>query len=175
MTAIVAVVAIGSGAAAWALDAWRPRIAIPMRWGLAAAAVAALAVVALSDPGRRFDEFTAPPEAVGPENGIEPGLGSDLSSSGRWQFWGEALDAFESAPVAGIGAGAFEDWWSQNGSAPGVRPQPPFAPAAAGGGAGAGRLAALARLLGGRGAGGAHGDSRTGPEKAMTRTGTQGY
>ena len=118
MTAIVAVVAIGSGAAAWALDAWRPRIAIPMRWGLAAAAVAALAVVALSDPGRRFDEFTAPPEAVGPENGIEPGLGSDLSSSGRWQFWGEALDAFESAPVAGIGAGAFEDWWSRNGSLP---------------------------------------------------------
>ena len=40
---------------------------------------------------------------------------TDIGSSGRYQQWRSALDAFESSPVTGIGAGTFEFWWARNG------------------------------------------------------------
>ncbi|MGA9372468.1 MAG: O-antigen ligase family protein, partial [Solirubrobacterales bacterium] len=41
-----------------------------------------------------------------------------VSSNGRWQFWGQAVDAFESAPVGGLGAGGFEEWWGRHATVP---------------------------------------------------------
>jgi O-antigen ligase len=35
-----------------------------------------------------------------------------VGGSGRVQFWQAAIDATEAAPLIGIGAGGFEDWWN---------------------------------------------------------------
>lgn len=35
-------------------------------------------------------------------------------SSGRWQFWQVAIDAFQTRPLTGRGAGTYEAWWAQN-------------------------------------------------------------
>lgn len=40
---------------------------------------------------------------------------SDISSSGRYQQWQSAIDAGQSEPILGIGAGTFEFWWARNG------------------------------------------------------------
>ncbi|HYH60481.1 MAG TPA: O-antigen ligase family protein [Solirubrobacterales bacterium] len=40
---------------------------------------------------------------------------TDIGSSGRYQQWQSALDAHQSEPLTGIGAGTFEFWWSRNG------------------------------------------------------------
>ena len=42
----------------------------------------------------------------------------EFSSNGRWQFWGEAVDALESDPLGGVGAGGFEDWWASHATVP---------------------------------------------------------
>lgn len=115
MTAFAMLGAAAAGAAAWALDG---RVLWPRLSGGAAKAVTALAAVAIvaaviaADPVERFDEFRSPPE------GTQVAVSSDFNSSGRWQFWTAATDAFESAPVAGIGAGAYEDWWARHASLP---------------------------------------------------------
>jgi O-antigen ligase len=36
--------------------------------------------------------------------------------NGRWQFWGAAVDEFETKPIAGRGPGSYEAWWAQHGS-----------------------------------------------------------
>jgi tetratricopeptide (TPR) repeat protein len=41
-----------------------------------------------------------------------------LNSNGRVQLWESAIDAWESEPVHGIGAGAFGFWWNQHGTLP---------------------------------------------------------
>ena len=111
LTVIVAGVALLTAATARLLDGLEPRFSRRLAIGLAAAAVllAAVAIVA-SDPVQRFDEFKQAPVGTGAGAGS---AGNDFNSSGRWQFWGEAVQAFESAPVAGIGAGSYEDWWAQ--------------------------------------------------------------
>jgi hypothetical protein len=40
----------------------------------------------------------------------------DVSSSGRYQFWETAADAYATEPVVGIGPGTFEFWWARSGS-----------------------------------------------------------
>lgn len=85
--------------------------------GLGAAALTALAVLVIAaDPAERWDEFKRPPEvrAAGGERDL---LGRG-DSSGRYQFWGSAIDALESDPLKGVGAGGFEYWWNRNGSIP---------------------------------------------------------
>jgi hypothetical protein len=66
--------------------------------------------VSAADPSKRLHEFEKPPSA---RAGIALGA-ADLSSTGRWQFWGEAIDAFEANPVGGVGAGGFEEWWARH-------------------------------------------------------------
>ena len=89
---------------------------------LAALLVAGAFVAA--DPVARFDSFTAPPPnplADGASAGEDLGTGSHLlsgTSSGRWQFWQAAGDAFADAPLLGHGAGSYEAWWAQHGSIP---------------------------------------------------------
>lgn len=90
---------------------WRaPRVA------LAAAGVLAVGALIAADPVARFDEFKQPPEG---EQLQEFSVSGDLTrgaSSGRYQFWSTAADAFAEKPITGIGAGGYEAWWSQHGS-----------------------------------------------------------
>jgi O-Antigen ligase/Tetratricopeptide repeat len=81
--------------------------------GVAAAVVAVVAIVA-SDPAERWEEFKSPPTAA--DTAGERDVLSRGGSSGRWQFWSAAYDAFETEPVRGIGAGGYPDWWNQHGS-----------------------------------------------------------
>jgi hypothetical protein len=83
----------------------------------AALAFAVIAVVLLSHPIRRFDDFKQVPTATG--NTSSSFVRSHLLSgngSGRWQFWASAVDEFRTAPVAGRGAGSYESWWAEHGS-----------------------------------------------------------
>jgi hypothetical protein len=108
----LAVVAL-TAAAAWRADGWVPGIRVGRRLAIAAAAIAAVGLIAgviAADPVERFNEFEAAPPT---ERGAPVGA-AELSSNGRWQFWGEAVDAFESNPVAGVGAGGYEDWWARH-------------------------------------------------------------
>jgi O-Antigen ligase len=102
---------------AWRLDGVRPRLRIPKRALVGAGALAAVGVVAAiiaADPAAKFREFKTPPPASA---GVPVGA-AGLSSNGRWQFWSEAVDAFESAPVGGVGAGGFEDYWARHADVP---------------------------------------------------------
>ena len=95
----------------------RPALRLSHRTRLAVGVIAALAIVAavlLAHPAQRFREFKAPPPT---EKGVAVG-GPQLSSNGRWQFWGEAVNAFESEPLRGVGAGGFEGWWGVHGDIP---------------------------------------------------------
>jgi hypothetical protein len=113
MSLLLAVVVLLTGAAAWLLDGRSLRIPRPAALAAAAlAATAAAVAIVAADPAERFDEFRAPPPGL--EQPGSAAASEDVNSSGRWQFWGEAVDAFEGAPVAGIGAGAYEDYWAQN-------------------------------------------------------------
>ena len=95
----------------------RPNFRVSHRARLAVGVVAALAIVAavlIAHPAQRFREFKAPPPT---QTGVAVG-GPELSSNGRWQFWGAAVDAFESEPLRGVGAGGFEGWWGVHGDIP---------------------------------------------------------
>jgi hypothetical protein len=94
------------------------RVTIPRRVVVAALAVTGIAVaagLAAANPAARWDDFKT---AGNPGEGqFRSHLVSD-SSSGRYQYWSAALDAFSSSPVEGIGAGGYEAWWNQHGSLP---------------------------------------------------------
>jgi O-antigen ligase len=82
-----------------------------MRWPLAVLAALALVGGAVAlDPGERFEEFKQPPPSFA-ARGFDP-VGAE--GSGRWQLWGESIEAFESAPVVGLGSGGYEEWWAQH-------------------------------------------------------------
>lgn len=76
-----------------------------------------IGAAAVDLPGRAssgIDEFSS---------GGGPGQGSGrlLSAAGsnRFAYWEAALDAADSEPVTGIGPGAYEFWWAENGEAQG--------------------------------------------------------
>jgi hypothetical protein len=86
----------------------------PGRARLAIIVAALLAAAVLANPTQRFGDFKSVP---GGESSNQSFVASHLASgsgSGRWQFWGEALDAFSSEPLHGIGAGGFADYWNQH-------------------------------------------------------------
>jgi O-Antigen ligase len=117
MSALCVLVAAIAGGIAWWADGWRPRLRVSRRLGIALGALAIAGVVAgviAANPAERFREFRATPSA---RTGVPVGA-AELSSNGRWQFWGEAVDAFESKPIEGVGAGGYEDWWAQHASVP---------------------------------------------------------
>jgi hypothetical protein len=104
------------------------RVKAPGWLRLAAAAgivVAVLGVVIATDPAERVDQFTDPPsftersgeEDLGRRDFVARHLASS-SGSGRYQFWEAAWKAFESKPIAGLGAGEYEAWWAEHGSLP---------------------------------------------------------
>ena len=113
MTAVAVPVAAATGVLAWWSDGRRLRLHVSRRLALILGAVllAGLVVgIVAADPGKRLKEFEQPPHA---RAGVAVDA-ADLSSNGRWQFWGQAVDAFESNPLGGVGAGGFEDWWARH-------------------------------------------------------------
>ncbi len=118
LMSVLSIVAVGVTAAVSSrLDGVRPAFRLSRRVAFVVGVVVALAVVVgviAAHPAARFDEFKAKPPT---EHGVAVG-GPDLSSNGRWQFWGSALDAFASEPLRGVGAGGFESWWGVHGDVP---------------------------------------------------------
>jgi hypothetical protein len=117
--ALATVVCIVVAAAArYFADGWLSRLSLPrvfVRRGLAALAVAGLIALAVSNPIDRIRDFS---DASDVASGSSPAVGANRiatsSGSGRYQFWGEAIDAFDSNPAIGIGAGNYELWWNQH-------------------------------------------------------------
>jgi O-Antigen ligase len=110
-------VALLAGSAAWALDGRGLSLEASRSVRLGIVAVVGIALVAGAiavDPVERFREFKRPPDPASGTAATAP----DTSSNGRWQFWGAAVDAFESAPVAGVGAGGYEEYWARHASVP---------------------------------------------------------
>jgi hypothetical protein len=98
-------------ALAWLTDEWKPNIRISRTVGVAIGGIALVGVIAgliAANPVHRFNEFKAPPDA---STGVPIGAG-ELSSNGRWQFWSTAVDALESNPAGGVGAGGYEQYWN---------------------------------------------------------------
>jgi hypothetical protein len=93
-----------------------PRNAPPAAVGLVLVALAVVAILVAaiaSHPVRRFDDFKQPIPIT------QAGAGTHLLSgngSGRWQFWGAAVDEFRAAPIWGRGAGSFPAWWAKHAS-----------------------------------------------------------
>ena len=82
------------------------------RVALIAIAVALLGAVVAIDPVEQWEEFKQPPsdaELADGEVGLLRGGGS-----GRYQFWETAVDAFASAPVAGVGASGYTPYWFEH-------------------------------------------------------------
>ncbi len=108
-----------------------PRLRVP-RLALAAGALLLVAAAVIAaDPAERLDSFKQPPR--NPFAQVDSSAGSAgatdaprlaptsrhlLSSTGngRWQFWGAAIDEFETRPLVGRGPGSYEAWWAQHGS-----------------------------------------------------------
>jgi hypothetical protein len=84
------------------------------RRGLAAVVVIGLVVLAFSHPIDRIREFSNANDIAGASAATGGGHVFSTSGTGRSQFWGQAIDAFESEPVIGIGAGNYELWWNQH-------------------------------------------------------------
>lgn len=117
--AIVAIVAM-IAALRFVLDPWLGRVELPvpsvprrMAWGGAAVLGVAAVVVAIAlELPEQFAD-------AGAYSGTEEERLS-LQGSGRSQFWTAALEAYESQPLGGIGAGNFELYWNENNTLPAV-------------------------------------------------------
>lgn len=82
---------------------------------LGAALAILVAVVAIAGPSAVIGDFRSTSETGTPRSERTAGIIS-TSGSGRAQFWETAVDAFEVAPIQGLGAGSYEYFWNQNGS-----------------------------------------------------------
>jgi O-Antigen ligase len=117
MSALVVGIVLLGGGVAWALDGRGIRFDLSRTVRLAVTAAVGVALVAGAiaiDPVERFREFKQPPDPASSTTATA----AETSSNGRWQFWGEAVDAFESAPIAGVGAGGYEEYWARHASVP---------------------------------------------------------
>jgi hypothetical protein len=115
MLAILLVLTALTAVARLVLDERIGGLALPERVGRAiaiAAAVAVVVAVVASDPVERWNDFKEPP--TGHE--IADGGISQLriGGSGRYQFWEQAVNAFASQPVAGVGAAGYTPYWLQH-------------------------------------------------------------
>lgn len=84
---------------------------------LAVLAFVAIVAVAFGDLGARLESFRQMPAiAEGDTTDFATAHLLSGNGSGRWQFWGAAVDQFQSAPLRGQGAGSYESWWAEHGS-----------------------------------------------------------
>ncbi len=116
MAVATVVCVVLAGVARYLVD--RPLAAVRLspkviRGGIAAVVVLAIVALAISNPEARIREFSNSNDV-----GSGPSVGSQhftaASGTGRYQFWGEAIDAFESRPIYGIGAGNYQLWWNSH-------------------------------------------------------------
>ena len=89
----------------------------PRQVGIATAAVAVVAVViavAAGAPGQladAWDEFKSPAAQQQLTGNYDPSRLGSLSSNGRYELWGVALDSLSAHPASGTGPGTFEFTW----------------------------------------------------------------
>jgi hypothetical protein len=78
------------------------------------ALVATLAAVIAVHPIRQFDAFrsTSAPSTASADY-VQAHLLS-ASGNGRWQLWTSGIKEFRAHPLAGGGAGSFQEWWLQH-------------------------------------------------------------
>ena len=119
MLVLAIVVVIATIAVRYALDGRLADAVIPRRVAravLAVVAVGAIVGLVAIDPIEQFDEFKAPPT---PEQVAEDDVGLLRGgSSGRYQFWETAVDAFASSPVGGVGASGYAPYWFEHREVP---------------------------------------------------------
>lgn len=119
MLAATLLVALVVGGLRLLVDRAAQDMEVPRGVAAAAAAVAIAAglvgLVAV-DPGSRIDDFRSPPADPGPARGFVTRHLASAEGNGRYQFWQAGMDAFESEPLRGVGAGGYESWWAQHGS-----------------------------------------------------------
>lgn len=99
------------------IESFRPSRRFTIRASVAGALLVVIALFAFDvnvDPVDRWEEFKRAPEKT------DAAAGNFLtgSSSGRYQFWTTALDAFQEEPLRGIGSSDFEPYWNRNGTLP---------------------------------------------------------
>ncbi len=83
------------------------------------AVVALAAAIAVDVPNKlsnSWEEFKQP--SIGSEGGA--GRLASASGNGRYQYWDAAVNAGETAPMIGIGAGGYEYWWARHATIPGL-------------------------------------------------------
>jgi hypothetical protein len=92
----------------------RPVPLVAERVAAALALVATLAAVIAVHPVRQFDTFrsTSAPSTAS-ANYVQAHLLS-ASGNGRWQLWTAGIQEFRAHPLAGGGAGSFQEWWLQH-------------------------------------------------------------
>jgi hypothetical protein len=73
------------------------------------ALIGALALGAPDKLGDGWEDFKQP---ATPDDTAE--RFTSASGSGRYQWWTASVDAFESAPIVGIGPGTWEFWWARS-------------------------------------------------------------
>jgi hypothetical protein len=97
-----------AGGLAPSLPAVRP-VRRRLAWGavVAVVLVGAATFIGSGSLANRWQEFKSPPTVTG----SDVHRLSTFSGEGRYKFWVSSLHAFETAPVVGIGAGSFENWW----------------------------------------------------------------
>ena len=98
-------------------DGWLNRLQVPrvaVRAGLGAVLVAGLVLLAVSHPIDRIRDFADANDVAGSSPSIGASRLITPSGSGRYQFWDQAIGAFESDPAIGVGAGNYELWWNQH-------------------------------------------------------------
>jgi O-Antigen ligase len=93
----------------------RPRTQVALvAIGVVAILTVALAAGASSTLSERWDSFKNPSfGALSTERNTSARFSSG-SGNGRYQYWKSAVDAFETQPLRGIGAGTFEFWWARH-------------------------------------------------------------
>lgn len=91
------------------------------RGAAAAAAVVALLAAGIAGPplvSEAWDEFRSSGETVPAGAPSDPAARLTTLEGNRYQLYRAALRAYESDPVNGIGPGAFQFWWSREGTTP---------------------------------------------------------
>jgi O-antigen ligase len=123
---VAVLVALGGMCAAFSDALARRRLALPPWRTGSLAAVFAAVVVLVAGASLLPPEEVSPSASITPGTREAPGLRNPASrftslSGERSTIWPQALDAFESKPLLGIGPGTFVFWWSSHEGQPPIR------------------------------------------------------
>ena len=115
---LVTLACLGAGALFAAIRVAAARMKYQPRpwlgWGVVALLVLAVVAGAVaSHPVRQIQDFKRSPASLEPISSSNFARAHLISGrgSGRWQFWGSAVNEWGHHPALGGGAGSFEEWW----------------------------------------------------------------